>query len=1307
MIDRTALLSDVRRVLRELETDLRSRCDELPEVTAALRKEFEEAKEAQRTADNFEEWRSRYITQVAAAWVLSCIFVRFLEDNRLVEPPRISGPDERLRRARDEYDLYVHEHPTHTYRDYLLSVFDGIAELPGGKEVFGKHNPIHIQRGWLSGDAAGALLTFFQKIEPTTGDLVHNFADDNWDTRFLGDLYQDLSEEARSRYALLQTPEFIEEFILDRTLDPALAEFGIDSFRMIDPACGSGHFLLGSFARLFRRWSEQEPGTNPRVLVQRTLDSVHGVDVNPYAAAIARFRLLLAALRCCGVKQLADAPAFHINVVCGDSLLHGALGGDQLVLVFDPLAHAYQSEDLAELRRILRTGHYHVVVANPPYIVPKDKAADREYRRRYSACHWQYSLAVPFMQRIFSLALDSGFTGQITANSFMKREFGKKLIEEFFPSIDLNTVIDTSGAYIPGHGTPTVIILGRKRRPVETTVRAVMGITGEPTSPDNPATGLVWSAILRQIDHSGSESEYVSVVDSPRGQFHKHPWSLGGGGAADVVTVLEKCCRQKLGQITAAIGRGAHTGADDAYVADGAALRRCRISRNNMVAFVTGNAVRNWIIGETEQVLFPYDVSLTPMEEASLGPLANRLWLFRNQLWNRVEGGGTHRSIGMTWYEFSRFHPERFTGVGICYGEITTHNHFVLARGGKIFNRTAPVVKLPVGASEEDYLGLLGLLNSSTVCFWMKQVCHNKGSTVDQNNARQRTAAFEDFYALNSTAISKLPVLEERPTQLARRLDDEARTFKELAPGTPATSERLASSGSSLAERELEWQHTLSKLISLQEELDWDVYRRYGLLDHELTYRGTPPEVRLGQRAFEIALARKMAAGEVETTWFERHDSKPITEIPSDWPEDYRNIVQRRINIINSDRNIALIEQPEYKRRWNTEPWAEQLERALENWLLGRLEGYFDFDGRMNDETEPTARLDVALVSLARLSDLASRDPDFMRVAELYRGRGDFDVARLVTELVEDESVPLLPVLRYKPAAMDKRQAWERTWDLQRREDELARQRAEAIERIKQERERVSGKLPREKEELSALGASLRKQCLEVRDLFAREAKLPDDGEPEVLCWLLGQQGVSLSGGEALKALDQQRQKYVEKKTQFDAAVSKLCEKDGGYQAAVRAYETIPKNPEVPVPPEYKSSDFQKPSYWRLRGKLDVPKERWVSFPHCESEDGSPVVAWAGYDHLQLAQAVGTYYAEVKDKGGTQDPRLVPLLACLLELVPWLKQWHNEMDQTYQMRMGDYFLGYVEGEAKELGLTIQQIRDWTPPQQTTRRRRRQ
>ena len=131
-------------------------------------------------------------------------------------------------------------------------------------------------------------------------------------------------------------------------------------------------------------------------------------------------------------------------------------------------------------------------------------------------------------------------------------------------------------------------------------------------------------------------------------------------------------------------------------------------------------------------------------------------------------------------------------------------------------------------------------------------------------------------------------------------------------------------------------------MISFQEELDWQSYELYGLLapnQADLLRCENLPAIKLGQRAFEILLARKMAAGEEETTWFVRHGSTPITEVPAEWPEEYKKVVERRIELIESDRNIALIERPEYKRRWNTEPWDEQYEKALRSWLLRAVYG--------------------------------------------------------------------------------------------------------------------------------------------------------------------------------------------------------------------------------------------------------------------------------------------------------------------------------------------------------------------------------
>ena len=512
---RTQLLADLQTLLRRLEADLLERSEAMIPVKEVLRGEHQRARTAERTAQSYEEWRSDYITQMAAAWVLSGVFVRFLEDNRLIDPPRVAGPGERLSRARDEHELYFRAHPTETDREYLLYVFDELARLPGTQDIFGAYNPMHELPTWLSGDAAGELLRFFQKIDANTGTLVHDFTDADWNTRFLGDLYQDLSEAARKKYALLQTPEFVEEFILDRTLNPAIEEFGLEGLRMLDPTCGSGHFLLGAFQRILDRWLSTEPGTGKRALVQRALDAVYGVDVNPYAVAIARFRLLVAALQASDITRLREAPGFRINVTAGDSLLHGRRFGE-LDLKGETVdlrrvggsEHVYRTEDLGELNRILGQ-QYHVVVGNPPYITVKDAALNQAYRNRFSTCHQKYSLAVPFTERFFELAVyghdgkSAGYVGMITANSFMKREFGKKLIEEFFPRIDLTHVIDTSGAYIPGHGTPTVILFGRHHAPISHEVRAVLGIRGEPGTPDDPAQGQVWLSIVEHLDQSG------------------------------------------------------------------------------------------------------------------------------------------------------------------------------------------------------------------------------------------------------------------------------------------------------------------------------------------------------------------------------------------------------------------------------------------------------------------------------------------------------------------------------------------------------------------------------------------------------------------------------------------------------------------------------------------------------------------------------------------------------------------------------------------------------------------------------------
>jgi hypothetical protein len=314
-----------------------------------------------------------------------------------------------------------------------------------------------------------------------------------------------------------------------------------------------------------------------------------------------------------------------------------------------------------------------------------------------------------------------------------------------------------------------------------------------------------------------------------------------------------------------------------------------------------------------------------------------------------------------------------------------------------------------------------------------------------------------------------------------------------------------------------------------------------------------------GQRPFELLQRRNV-------------DDFPVpTGIPTEWPEELQSLWRKRMDAVQRSKDLSLIEDDHYKRRWigrqglfNQTARQDEMMTACEQWLLDKIE---DVSHGKTSE----------LTTVARLADKASGNAEFMQVAAFYRGRPDFDVVALVAELVESEAVPFLPILRYKPSGLRKRELWERTWELQRKEGK-----GEKVEKI-------------------------------------------------------------------------------------------------------------------PVPPKYNDKDFLKTNYKRLRGSLDVPKERWVSYPHCQTEsDPSLVVCWAGWIHLEQATALVGYY-DTRKRDGWDARRLTPLLAGLDQLLPWIHQWHPEIDKEFGETAGQSFQTMLEHDAHELGLTLEQIRQWTPP----------
>jgi hypothetical protein len=928
----------------------------------------------------------------------------------------------------------------------------------------------------------------------------------------------------------------------------------------------------------------------------------------------------------CGIKRLKQAPGWHIHLATGDSLLFGSRwnrSGEKVTeqgwFASDEGSWApeiYACEDKAGLESVLGQ-QYHVVVGNPPYITVKDSRLNDAYRQRYpKVCHRQYSVAVPFTERFFDLALASGnrrsgHVGMITANSFMKREFGKKLIEEFFPTVDLTHVIDSSGAHIPGHGTPTVILIGRSRAPSSDTLRGVLKIKDEPAAPDDPSKGLVWQSIVAQIDCADCHDDYTSSTEIARTTLAAHPWSIGGGGVSDLKDLLESNCSVFLSQSLDAIGFGALTREDEAYLVSAEVGKRHGLPAEHLRPLVSGDDVRDWAITHPVVGIWPYDP--VTLRVQGCADVEKFLWPWKRLLSIRVAYGMTQIERGLNWYEYSMFFENRFrTPLTIAFASIATENHFVLDRGGKVFKQSAPIIKLKKGSDEAEHVALLGVLNSSSVCFWMKQVMTPKGGGGIGRGIQDE--AWETRFDIGSTQLERCPLPEDKPSDLAAQLISNSDALQALVPIGTVNGYVLQYANMRLAyERAAKIRRLM---IGLQEELDWHCYLLYGLLSDDLRYEGDDlPELALGQRAFEIVMARQMAKGELKTTWFERHGSTPITEIPSHWPAAYRKLVERRIKLIETNKEIALIEKPEYKRRWNDEPWEEQQERALKNWLLDRLE---------TPKYQKSTKENPELTTTAQMADVASADAEFLQVAALYRGRPDFNVAALVAELVEAEAVPFLPILRYKPTGLRKREIWERTWDLQRQED---------------------------------------------KDQTTNHTNHTNEENREI-------------------------QPYSDS-SDFISVIRVIR---GSNSGALNSGNSTSGGLSIPVPPKYTSADFLKTDFWRLRGKLDVPKERWISYPYCSTEsDPTLVVGWAGWNHLEQATALVAYY-DARKREGWDAKRLTPLLAGVDQLLPWIHQWHPEIDKEFGETAGQSFQTMLEHDAHELGLTLEDIRNWQPPE---------
>lgn len=1081
--------------------------------SARLRAEQLHADE--RVAEDFEVWTDLLSRRAAVLWVLKSVYVRVLEDRGLLAPGRLLDLEAQ--------QLFERLAPHLGETAFLSWIYRDLASANGGlPELF---SPQPAEVALPSDELSRALIEFWRHQDADTG-AVWSFAEEHFEGELMGDLYQELDPVVKDRFALCQTPDFVRAFILDRTLTPAIEMFGADEVRLLDPACGSGHFLIDGLKRLVVTTAEKHPDWDRGKVVSQALERVVGIDLNDYACALARTRLIMTAAELAGVTQLSDAARFHPHVYWADGLEQVEREDQKPAVQFGlfesveekPRATLTRSDVRASLRKVFAE-KFHAVVANPPYILERDEMRKQYHRElvgkspRYVSAAGKYSLGSPFVERCFQLSENEGFVGIITSNNFMKREFGKALIEKVLAQRDITLVVDTSQAYIPFHGTPTVLLFGRNSKGVGSKVHAVMGKRGESGAPENPAKGRVWVSIVDGWSHIGFENEYISVTELPRATLAKHPWSLAGGGSVHVKSRVDAAAYTTLDTLCTDIGPASFPGVDDVFLMDEDAQRRLGVPEKFIKPFCPGDSLRDWSYQPGPWAIAPYDASFKAVEENQLGSAQTHFWRYRTTVRANIGfGGKTRGEVGdphWTWY---RWIPDRFrTPLSIAFAFVATHNHFVLDRGGKVFNRSAPVIKLPAGATEGEHLALLGLLNSSTACFWMKQVFHCKGS--QGVNEGMKSSLWEQFYEFDATKAKLFPVVDDsnRAAPYAAKLDELA--LRRAARSVLSVIDNEQWSSASELRSALDHRHSadaadLALMVGCQEELDWLCYSLYGL---DPQFDVVAPEaiepclptwlpwsLSLAERdAANQALAnRGEEPDEQPTVWFTRHGWEPLTVAPTEASDAFKQRITARRARTAETPALALIENANFKRRWYKPDYVAEERDGLEHWLA--------------DHVEAVAKTRTSAFTHEQLVASLQNNQRVLAVCEVLTGRKDFTLSQLVLRAVQDGVVPSHRFHLYKPSGLVKRQVWERTWADQRRED-------------------------------------------------AGENVTPE------------------------------------------------------------------------VPPAYGTGDFLKPNYWQLRGKLDVPKERFIAFTEVPRSASETLYGWAGWNATQRVKAMLAIDEDLED----------------------------------------------------------------------------
>jgi len=246
------------------------------------------------------------------------------------------------------------------------------------------------------------------------------------------DISVEEKRQRRKEGGIYYTPWWVVDWIVGQTVGRFLEEHGDDAdaianVKILDPACGSGSFLIRAYETLLEHHAQRMGGPVDH-LDRQTREwilrhNIFGVDLDPQAVEIARLNLLMRM-----VREEEELPPLRDNVHLGNSLISGS--EEELRRYFgDGWREKRPFDWEREFPEIMKGGGFHVVIGNPPYLFGEhvDDSAKKYFRDRFTLAREQYDEYWLFYERSLGLLRAGGYHGFIVPDAVLARDLGEGL----------------------------------------------------------------------------------------------------------------------------------------------------------------------------------------------------------------------------------------------------------------------------------------------------------------------------------------------------------------------------------------------------------------------------------------------------------------------------------------------------------------------------------------------------------------------------------------------------------------------------------------------------------------------------------------------------------------------------------------------------------------------------------------------------------------------------------------------------------------------------------------------------------------